>query len=43
MVDDFIERLKVIDPAILTEVVRLEQGGQAQPLLDWTVSPLNHE
>ena len=43
MADDLLEQLKVIDPAVLTGVIRQDQGDPEWTLLDWTVNPLSHE
>ena len=43
MADDFLEQLKAIDVAILTEVVRKDQHNPGLTILDWTVEPINHE
>ena len=43
MTDELLEQLKAMDQAVLTHVVRQDQGDSELLLLDWTVKPLNHE
>lgn len=40
---DSLTMLPVIDPTVLTNVVRQEQRNPAFDILNWTVQPLSHE
>jgi hypothetical protein len=43
MTEDLLVRLKAIDPAVLTEVVRQDQHDPGLIIQDWTVEPIGHE
>lgn len=43
MGNDFLEQLKAIDQATLTEVVRKDQDCPDLVIIDWRVEPLSHE
>ncbi|HRJ45221.1 MAG: phosphotransferase [Caldilineaceae bacterium] len=43
MSQEMLDQLRSMDPAMLTTVLRQEQGNPAFELLDWSVEPLGHE
>jgi hypothetical protein len=43
MAGGLLEQLKVMDQAVLTEVVRKDQRDPDLVILDWTVEPISHE
>jgi hypothetical protein len=43
MGNDLLDQLKAIDEAVLTDIVRKDQGCSDLVLVDWKVEPLNHE
>src|SRR6476619_6251766 len=43
MSQDLLEQLKIMDKAVLTEIVRKDQYDQDLVILDWSVEPISHE
>lgn len=43
MAGDLLAQLRAMDPALLTQVVRKDQGDPDLVILDWTVEPISHE